>query len=97
MAARKTQPAKKKTTKNSGKPFSFQLGWSGLAGVVVVTLCLFLWMFFLGVWAGQTILFPSSGVKKVTSVQSVRDSVSSTNVGTVKPRDRKRPVKSDHE
>jgi hypothetical protein len=41
------------------KPFRFELGWRGMFGLVVVCFCLFLWMFLLGVWAGQTILFPS--------------------------------------
>ncbi len=97
MAARKKKPVTRKSTKSAGKAFSFQLGWSGLAGIVVVTLCLFLWMFFLGVWAGQTILFPSSGVKKVTSGKSFHVGVSSTEIPTVTPRDKKRPVDSGHE
>ena len=29
-----------------------------MAGVAVVMFCLFLWMFLLGIWAGQTILLP---------------------------------------
>jgi len=29
-------------------------------GLVVVCLCLFLWMFLLGIWAGQTILLPTN-------------------------------------
>jgi H+/gluconate symporter-like permease len=41
------------------KPFRFELGWRGMFGLVVVCFCLFLWMFLLGVWAGQTILLPS--------------------------------------
>ena len=42
-----------------GKPFCFELGWRGMFGLVVVCFCLFLWMFLLGIWAGQTILLPS--------------------------------------
>jgi len=41
--------------------FRFQLGWGGLAGLVLVLLCLLGWMFLMGVWAGQTILFPLPG------------------------------------
>jgi hypothetical protein len=41
------------------KPFRFELGWRGMFGLVIVCLCLFLWMFLLGIWAGQTILLPS--------------------------------------
>jgi hypothetical protein len=38
----------------------FQLTWRGLFGVAMLVFCLFLWMFILGLWAGQTIL-PASG------------------------------------
>jgi len=38
----------------------FDLGIGGLFGLVVVSLCVFLWLFLLGVWAGQTVLSPSS-------------------------------------
>jgi len=41
------------------KPFRLELGWRGMFGLVVVCLCLFLWMFLLGIWAGQTILLPT--------------------------------------
>ncbi len=34
----------------------------------MVCCCLFLWMFLLGVWAGQTILFPTPGVKQVRGI-----------------------------
>lgn len=52
---RKARPRKKKA-----KQFKFQLGWAGLAGIGVVCSCLFLWMFLLGIWAGQTILLPAA-------------------------------------
>lgn len=38
----------------------FELGIGGLFGLTVVCLCIFLWLFLLGVWAGQTVLSPSS-------------------------------------
>jgi len=38
----------------------FELTWRGLFGVAVLVFCLFLWMFILGIWAGQTFLQPSS-------------------------------------
>lgn len=40
--------------------FSFQLSLSGIVGIAVVLFCLFLWMFLIGIWAGQTILYPPS-------------------------------------
>lgn len=42
----------------SGPIFTVQLGISGIIGIGVVLFCLFLWMFLLGIWAGQTILYP---------------------------------------
>ncbi|MFH7320165.1 hypothetical protein ACHHRT_06050 [Desulfurivibrio sp. D14AmB] len=35
-----------------------ELGWGGLVSLAVVAFCIFLWMFLLGLWAGQTILTP---------------------------------------
>ncbi len=40
------------------KTFRFQLTLPGIIGIGVVSFCLFLWMFLLGIWAGQTILLP---------------------------------------
>ncbi|HFQ89468.1 MAG TPA: hypothetical protein ENK27_05260 [Desulfobulbus sp.] len=53
---KKTRPKKKKGPKR----FRFQLGLAGVAGIGVVLFCLFLWMFLLGIWAGQTILLPTA-------------------------------------
>ena len=61
--ARKKKPAPRKK-KKSPKRFQFQLSFAGVAGVAVVMFCLFLWMFLLGIWAGQTILLPSAGTGK---------------------------------
>jgi len=47
MAARKTKQPKK---------IKFELTRTAIAGVGVVCFCLFLWMFLLGVWAGQSVL-----------------------------------------
>ncbi|MBU0728782.1 MAG: SPOR domain-containing protein [Proteobacteria bacterium] len=38
----------------------FELGIGGLLGVGIVTFCIFLWLFLLGIWAGQTVLQPIS-------------------------------------
>lgn len=40
--------------KTKGFSFKFDLSLGGLLGVGVVCFCIFLWMFLLGVWAGQT-------------------------------------------
>ena len=47
--------AKKKTSKK-GKRIRFELSLKGLLGLGVVLFCIFLWMFLLGIWAGQTVL-----------------------------------------
>jgi hypothetical protein len=38
----------------------FELGFGGILSLGVVCFCVFLWMFLLGIWAGQTVLLPSS-------------------------------------
>ncbi|MBU0673972.1 MAG: SPOR domain-containing protein [Proteobacteria bacterium] len=49
------------TVTNRQKKFSvkFELSPKGMVGAGVVCFCIFLWMFLLGVWAGQTIFRPS--------------------------------------
>lgn len=37
----------------------FDLGIGGVFGLGIVSFCIFLWMFLLGVWSGQTVLLPS--------------------------------------
>ncbi len=68
----KKKPAsgkKRKPKKRTAKRFRFQFGLRGVAGVAVALFCLFLWMFLLGIWAGQTILLPadSSGSNRSSS------------------------------
>jgi hypothetical protein len=53
----KKKPA---ATTRKSKPFRLELSWSGMFGLVVVCFCLFLWMFLLGMWAGQ-VIFPPVG------------------------------------
>ena len=53
MATRKRRPAKIK----------IELTRSGIGGIAIVCFCIFLWMFLLGVWAGQSLLRPSQPVK----------------------------------
>lgn len=50
MAARRKPPVRK---------IRFELTLSGIAGIGIVCFCIFLWMFLLGVWTGQTLLLPS--------------------------------------
>jgi hypothetical protein len=62
MAAttRKKKKAAPRRKKKAGR-FRFQLSIAEVAGIGVVVFCLFLWMFLLGIWAGQTILLPKDG------------------------------------
>jgi hypothetical protein len=41
------------------KKIKFELTVGGLVVVGAVLFCVFLWMFLLGVWAGQAILLPA--------------------------------------
>jgi hypothetical protein len=50
----------------------FQLSGSGIAGIGVVCFCIFLWMFLIGVWAGQSFLYPPVSPAKLSS--EIRDS-----------------------
>jgi hypothetical protein len=45
--------------KTRPKKIRFELSWGAIAGVGVVVFCLFLWMFLLGVWTGQSLLRPA--------------------------------------
>ena len=51
---------KKKKKRSPKKTYRFQLTLPGIGGIAVVCFCLFLWMFLLGIWAGQTFLLPSA-------------------------------------
>lgn len=53
--------------KKEKRIFQFELTMLGLLGVGVVCFCIFVWMFFLGIWAGQTILLPSQPSNVVNS------------------------------
>ena len=61
MAARRKPKAKK---------LRFELTKSAIAGIGVVSFCLFIWMFLLGVWVGQSILFPSYQKNSVAAKKS---------------------------
>lgn len=49
--------------KPKAKKLKFELSKSGVGGIAVIVFCLFLWMFLLGVWAGQTLLSPHTNIK----------------------------------
>jgi len=43
------------------KKIKFGLTVGAITGIGVIAFCLFLWMFLLGVWTGQSLLLPSYG------------------------------------
>lgn len=89
MAVKKKARPKRK---NPGA-FKFQLSWSGLAGVTVVAFCLFLWMFILGVWAGQTILLPPvKGKADAGSKHQSESLIKQRQMETIQPALKKRAV-----
>lgn len=47
------------TPRKQKKKIRFELTLSAIAGVGVVFFCIFLWMFLLGVWAGESLLRPA--------------------------------------
>ncbi len=55
-----------KEKKQAGK-VRFELTWGGIVGIAVICFCIFIWMFLLGVWTGQSLLQPSSSSKETAS------------------------------
>jgi len=60
------------------KKVKFQLTRSGIVGIAVVCFCIFLWMFLIGVWAGQSLLYPPVSSSELSS--EIRDSGEGTQV-----------------
>lgn len=65
MAAVRKRPVKK---------IKFELTKSAICGIAVIAFCLFLWMFLLGVWAGQSLLQTNYGMKTSVAVEKDRAS-----------------------
>ena len=78
--------------RKKGFAVKFDLSLAGLFGVGVVCFCIFLWMFLLGIWSGQTFLSSGkqqlTGAKKasVKTLQTIaKKSVSPVEQAVVKP------------
>lgn len=56
--------------KTKAKKLKFELTRGSVGGIAVVVFCLFLWMFLLGVWAGQSLLVPTFGINETTQEKS---------------------------
>lgn len=54
------------------KKLKFELTRSAVGGIAVVVFCLFLWMFLLGVWAGQSLLLPTDGTPRVVEEKAMQ-------------------------
>ena len=89
MAAKKKKRTKKK---RAVRRFRFQLSLVEIAGIGVVFFCLFLWMFLLGIWAGQTILLPSAGSGLQPAVTGHKNVKHSIGTGVIYPRTTKKAV-----
>ena len=63
MAAKRKTPVKK---------LRFELTRSAVGGIGVVVFCLFLWMFLLGVWAGQSLLLPTESNTRVVEEKAMQ-------------------------
>lgn len=46
------------------KKVKFELTRSSIAGIGIVCFCIFIWMFLLGVWTGQSLLLPKPEAEK---------------------------------
>ncbi len=73
--------------KTQAKKLKFELTKSAIAGIAVITFCLFLWMFLLGVWTGQSILLPSYEKNEAVTQKAV------TKIGPLVIRAEKKIVK----
>jgi len=62
-----------KKKKKPAKKIRFQLTRSGIVGIGAVCFCIFLWMFLLGVWAGQSLLKSSATVRSTYEKKSDPD------------------------
>lgn len=76
--------------RKKGFSIRIELGIKGIIGLGIVCFCIFLWMFLLGIWAGQTILQPfPQGSEAVMAKQDVQaiipESLSSEQVPEVPP------------
>jgi hypothetical protein len=58
--------------RTQAKKLKFELTKSAIAGIGVIVFCLFLWMFLLGVWTGQSLLLPSYEKNEVVAKEPVK-------------------------
>ena len=79
-----------------GRIFQFRLGLPGIAGIGVVLLFIFFWMFLLCIWAGQTIILPVSPNNSQSTSAGLNSSEKNSDdvpVQIIQPAGSKLPVK----
>lgn len=59
---------RKKNASGAKRKIQFELTPTGAAAAAVVCVSLFFWMFFLGVWAGQSVLGPPAAHKEAVAL-----------------------------
>lgn len=74
------------TASRKHKAFRIELGWRGMFSLILVCCCLFLWMFLLGLWAGQTILFPQRESRMGASAAMGQNALAPMTQQTAPPR-----------
>ncbi len=82
MAQRK----KKKVQK-----IKFELTKSAIGGIGVVCFCIFLWMFLIGVWAGQSLLLPK---KQSSSLENNAEMIAEERIVNLSNQKKKKPDRS---
>ncbi len=77
----------KKSSARKKKKFAvrFELGLGGLLGLATITFCIFLWLFLLGVWAGQTVLLPSGAGETARAVSRFSEKLWAQGQGSDRP------------
>ena len=63
----------------------FELGLLGMFTLTLVTGCIFLWMFIIGIWAGQTILQPTPGEVESSPLAKLAGALRPANDAPVEP------------
>lgn len=72
----------------------FEFGLGGLVGLATVCLCIFLWLFLLGVWAGQTVLLPSADSDSGQALESFARDLWQRGRQSIEPANNKRDGQS---
>ncbi len=70
--------AKARNKKKRAKKFQFQMGWGGMLAFTTATLCILLWVFVLGFWAGKRFTGGTAQTSDAKNVLALKDKSRST-------------------